>query len=334
MLLKIGRALRSSMALRTRVFGHVERVIGGPLRDDDDFPARRAKRFALQKSRIGRFVFGTADPAARMEDLVISPEGTDIPIRLYRPVAAGPLPAVVNFHGGGWVQGNLEQSEWAASRIAVRAGVVVISVDYRLAPEHVFPAGIEDCWAVTRWVHDNAADLGIDPDRLSVMGDSAGGNLAAVVALLARDAGAPVLRRQILVYPGVEMYDKWPSEIRNADAPVLTSHNMRAYTRIYLGEGFGTKDWRASPIRAASHAGVAPALIQTAELDPLLDNGAHYAEKLRADGVEVTYTPYPGLFHGFLSLPGVMPRAGMALEEIVTTLNSDAKALHEPRQSP
>ena len=315
----------SSLALRTRLFGHLERLIGGPVEADADFPTRRTKRLALQRSRAGRFVFGTADPEALIEDRIISPEGVDLRIRLYRPPAlSGPLPVVVNFHGGGWVQGNIEQSEWASSRIAVRAGVVVISVAYRLAPEHVFPAGVEDSWAVTRWIHDNAADLGIDPDRLSVMGDSAGGNLAAVVALLARDAGAPAIRRQILIYPGVEMYDKWPSEIRHADAPVLTSHNMRAFSRIYLGEAFGTEDWRASPFRAESHAGVAPALIQTAELDPLLDNGAHYAEALRADGVDVTYTEYPGLYHGFISLPGVMPRAAQALDQIVSVLISDS----------
>lgn len=319
------------MALRTRLFGFVEKRTGAPIRDGDDFPKRRAKRFALQMSRVGRFVFGTADPDAVIDNRVISPDGIDIPLRFYRPPAlTGPLPAVINFHGGGWVQGNLEQSEWACSRIAVRAGVVVISVDYRLAPEHVFPAGVEDCWAATQWIHTHAADLGIDPEHLSVMGDSAGGNLAAVVALLARDAGAPNLRRQVLVYPGVEMYDTWPSEIRNADAPVLTSDNMRTYTRIYLGEGFGTKDWRASPIRAESHQGVAPALIQTAEFDPLLDNGSHYAEALEAAGVEVAYTEYPGLFHGFLSLPGVMPGASEALDQIVSVLLGDAER-HEHR---
>lgn len=316
------------MSVRTRLFGVLELRIGSPISEDSDFVTLRAKRLKLQKSRVGRFVFGTADEETIIEDRVISLDGIDIPIRLYRPPAVrGPLPCVINFHGGGWVQGNIEQSEWAASRIAIRAGVVVISVDYRLAPEDLFPAGVDDCWAATRWVHDNAADLGIDPEQLSVMGDSAGGNLAAVVALLARDAGSPPIRRQILIYPGVEMYDKWPSEIRNADAPVLTSHNMRAYSRVYLGAQFGTEDWRASPIRASSHTGVAPALIQTAEFDPLLDNGAHYAEALRADGVDVTYTEYPGLFHGFLSLPGAMPRADRALGEIVSVLISDARPL-------
>lgn len=131
----------------------------------------------------------------------------------------------------------------------------------------------------------------------------------------------------MLVYPGTEMYDKWPSEIRNADAPVLTSRNMRAYTRLYLGEQFGTEDFRASPIRAGSHARVAPALIQTAEFDPLLDNGVKYADMLRAAGVDVDYTEYAGSIHGFLSLPGAVPSAAEALDEIVSTLISDAEAL-------
>lgn len=315
----------SQMALRTRLFGVIERRTASVISPDANFPALRAKRLRLQKSRIGSWIFGTADPAAQIEDRVIVVDGRDISIRFYRP--AGPivdLPLVVNFHGGGWVRGNVEQSEWACSRIAVRAGVVVASVAYRLAPEHHFPAGLEDCWAATTWLHANAVSLGIDAEQMSVMGDSAGGNLAAAVALLARDAGAPTLRRQILVYPSVEMYDKWPSEIRNADAPVLTSDNMRAYAHLYLGDDYGTEDWRASPIRAASHTGIAPALVQTAELDPLLDNGAHYSATLRAAGVDVAYTEYRGLFHGFLSLPGAMPHANRALDEIVSTLQRDA----------
>lgn len=316
----------SQMALRTRLFGAIERRTSSATSPDADFPTLRAKRLKLQRSRIGGWIFGTADPAAQIEDRVIAVDGRDITIRFYRP--AGPavgLPVVVNFHGGGWVRGNVEQSEWACSRIAVRAGVVVASVAYRLAPEHRFPAGLEDCWAATTWLHANAASLGIDAEQMSVMGDSAGGNLAAVVALLARDAGTPALRRQILVYPGVEMYDKWPSEIRNANAPVLTSDNMRAYGHLYLGDEYGTEDWRASPIRAASHTEIAPALIQTAELDPLLDNGARYADVLRAADVDVEYTEYRGLFHGFLSLPGVMPAAKRALDEIVSTVKRDVR---------
>ena len=202
-----------------------------------------------------------------------------------------------------------------------------MSVAYRLAPEHPYPAAVNDCWAATLWVHEHAAELGGDPGRIAVMGDSAGGNVAAVTALRARDVGSPILRAQILIYPGTEMYDKWPSELRNAEAPVLTSRNMHAYARIYLGDDYGTEDFRASPIRAESHLGVAPALIQTAEFDPLLDNGARYADTLRADGVDVAYTEYAGAIHGFLSLPGVVPAASKALDEVVKTLKTALRTL-------
>lgn len=312
------------MAARTRIFAAILKRISSPIEEvgANGFAQVRDRRQALQSSRLGRLAFGKADKRASIEDRVVDLDGTRIRLRIYRPASsAGPLPLVINFHGGGWVQGNPEQSEWAASRIAVRVGAVVVSVAYRLAPEHPFPAAVNDCWAATRWVYDHADELGADPERLVVMGDSAGGNLAAVVALMARDAGAPTLRAQILIYPGVEMIDKWDSEVRNAEAPVLTSRNMRAYSRIYLDGGDGTAV-AASPIRAESHAGVAPALIQTAELDPLLDNGARYARKLRADGVDVTYTEYVGAIHGYLSLPGAVPIASKALDQIVETLES------------
>ncbi|MBC7594312.1 MAG: alpha/beta hydrolase [Kineosporiaceae bacterium] len=318
------------MALRTRIFAVIMKRISRPVEEvgAGDFPQLRAKRQALQASRLGRLAFGTADGRATIEDRVVSLDGTDIRLRIYRPHAvAKSLPVVINFHGGGWVQGNPEQSEWAASRIAVGVEAVVVSVAYRLAPEHPYPAAVNDCWAATLWVHEHAAELGGDPGRIAVMGDSAGGNLAAVTALRARDVGSPILRAQILIYPGTEMYDKWPSELRNAEAPVLTSRNMHAYARIYLGDDYGTEDFRASPIRAESHLGVAPALIQTAEFDPLLDNGARYADTLRADGVDVAYTEYAGAIHGFLSLPGVVPAASRALDEIVKTLKTVLRAL-------
>lgn len=311
------------MAVRTRVFGAILKRISRPVEEvgESGFAEMRRKRLALQRSWIGGLVFGRADPQAVIEDRTVTLEGIDIRLRMYRPSASRePLPGVINFHGGGWVQGNVEQSEWAASRIAVQTNAVVISVAYRLAPEDLFPAAVMDCWAATQWVHANAGDLGVDPTRIAVMGDSAGGNLAAVVALLARDAGSPALTAQVLIYPGTEMYDKWPSEFRNAEAPVLTSHNMHAFARLYLGDQYGTEDFRASPIRAASHTGVAPALIQTAEFDPLLDNGAHYRDALVADGVPVRYAEYEGAIHGFMSLPGVSPPAKRALDDIVDFL--------------
>jgi acetyl esterase len=306
------------MALRTRLFAALLRRTSTPVEEAVNFPLLRAQRLKLQGTAAGRLVFGRTDPDAVTEQITV---GAGARALVHRPKdAIAPLPCVVNFHGGGWVQGNPEQSAWLASRVAVRARAVVISPSYRLAPEDVFPAGLDDCWSSVTWIVEHADELGIDPARIAVMGDSAGGNLAAVVALLARDAGGPPLRAQVLIYPGVEMYDRWPSEDRNAEAPVLTSANMRAFARLYLGEQHGTQDFRASPIRAASHADLPKALIVTAEHDPLLDNGARYRDALVAAGVPVRYTEHAGAIHGFMSLPGVVPVAKVALDDIVAFL--------------
>ena len=307
------------MSWRTRVFASILGRISTPIEEARDFAKLRADRRKLQMSAIGRRVFGTVDKGADVEEVSWDSGRRAI---IYRPKGSiPPLPCVINFHGGGWVQGNPEQSGWLSSRVAVRNNVVVVAPAYRLAPEDVFPAGVEDCSDVLDWVVANAEDLGIDPERVAVMGDSAGGNLAAVTALLARDAGGPELRAQVLIYPGVEMYDKWPSEIRNAEAPVLTSRNMRAFAKLYLGVQYGTEDFRASPIRAASHANLPKAFILTAEHDPLLDNGAHYRDALVAAGVPVRYAEYEGAIHGFMSLPGVVPVAKRALDDIVDFLS-------------
>ncbi|MEO6606387.1 MAG: alpha/beta hydrolase [Aeromicrobium sp.] len=308
----------SSMPVRTRIFAAILRRISTPVEEARDYAKLRGDRLRLQSTAIGRRVFGAPDKGAELEEISW---GKDRRALVYRPKGGiAPLPCVINFHGGGWVQGNPEQSSWAASRIAVRSNVVVISPAYRLAPENRFPAGLEDCRDAVEWVVKNADQLGINPERIAVMGDSAGGNLAAVVSLLARDSGGPEIRAQVLIYPGVEMYDKWPSEIRNAEAPVLTSHNMNAFARLYLGDQYGTEDFRASPIRAESHADLPKAFILTAEHDPLLDNGAHYRDALVAAGVPVRYAEYEGAIHGFMSLPGVSPPAKHALDDIVDFL--------------
>lgn len=305
----------TGLALRTRLFGALLRRRSTPVEQAEDHARLRAERLRLQGTAIGRFVFGRTDPDATVDEILV---GRGSRALVHRPKGVvGPLPCVVNFHGGGWVQGNPEQSSWMASRIAVRNHAVVISPSYRLAPEDPFPAGVDDCWDSLAWIAEHAGSLGINAERIAVMGDSAGGNLAAVVALLARDAGAPALRAQLLIYPGVEMYDRWSSEDRNAEAPVLTSANMRAFARLYLGEQYGTEDFRASPIRASSHAGLPATMIVTAASDPLLDNGARYRDVLVAGGVAVRYAEYDAAIHGFMSLPGVVPIAKNALDDIV-----------------
>ncbi len=308
----------TSMPMRTRIFAAILRRTATPVEEVRDFAKLRGERLRLQETVIGRRIFGSSDKDSEVEEISW---GKDRRAIVHRPKGGiAPLPCVINFHGGGWVQGNPEQSGWAASRLAVRNNVVVISPAYRLAPENLFPAGLEDCRDAVDWVVKNADELGVNSERIAVMGDSAGGNLAAVVALLARDAGGPEIRAQVLIYPCVEMYDKWPSEIRNAEAPVLTSRNMRAFGHLYLGDQYGTEDFRASPIRAESHADLPKAFILTAELDPLLDNGAHYRDALVAAGVPVRYAEYKGAIHGFMSLPGVSPPAKQALDDIVDFL--------------
>jgi len=242
------------------------------------------------------------------------PDGTVLRLRTYRPRGAGgPLPVVVNFHGGGWSTGNPRQSDWWCSTIAAQADVAVVSVAYRLAPEHPFPTGPEDCYEATSWVSAHAAELGVDASRLAVMGDSAGGNLAASVSVMARDRGGPAIALQVLIYPCVEMQDEFASEIENATAPVLTKHDMTRFSGVYMADGDRT-DPRASPLRA-KHDGLPPALIQTAQYDPLRDQGGAYADALRSAGVPVRLTNYVDAVHGYISVPGLVPTARQAVAE-------------------
>lgn len=309
---------RVPLPLVTRVFGVLERLASTPVEEIDDFSTRREQRLKLQRSPVGRWLFGTPDPAVRTTMHHVDVDGRPRRFLQHRLVGGAATsatpPVVLNLHGGGWVQGNPEQSAWFASRVAARTGAVVLSFDYRLAPEHPFPAGVDDAWAALQWVVDHAEELDVDPERVAVMGDSAGGGLAATLGLLARDAGAPRLRAEVLIYPGVEMYDRWPSEDEFADAPVLTSSNMRGFVRRYLGEQHGTLDWRASPIRAASHAGLPSTLVLVAGHDPLADNGRRYAARLGEQGVHVVLQEFPDALHGFISLPGVSPAAEDAVQ--------------------
>lgn len=249
----------------------------------------------------------------------VAADGTPLALRIYRPKDAGPdpLPVVVNFHGGGWVSGDLKHSEWWASSIAAEAHVLVVSVDYRLAPEHPFPGPAEDCYDATAWIADHATELNAEPGRLAVMGDSAGGNLAAVVALMARDRGTPEIAAQLLIYPTVDLTHSFPSVEENANAPILGREDVRTNARNYLHNSPRERtDPYASPLRA-KHEDLPPALVQTAQFDPLRDEGAAYADALREAGVDVEYTNYLDAVHGYISLPGLVPEAKDALAEAV-----------------
>jgi acetyl esterase/lipase len=246
--------------------------------------------------------------------------GVDLPVRVYRPGGSVDerLPLIVNFHGGAFVSGDPRQSEWWCSSIADAVHAVVVSVDYRLAPEHPYPTPPEDCYAATQWAVERAADLGADGSRLAVMGDSAGGNLAAAVAVMARDRGTPQIALQVLIYPAVDHVNSYPSEDENEFAPMLGKADLQAAPLYCPGS---ESEPYASPL-FADHTGLAPALIQTAQHDPLRDQGTSYAAALRKAGVAVQLVNYVDGVHGFISIPGVQPCARQALGDASTALRS------------
>jgi acetyl esterase len=246
-----------------------------------------------------------------------------IPFRLYRPKgvpASSPLPALIFFHGGGWVIGDLETHDVLCRQLTAAAGISVVNVDYRLAPEHKFPAALEDAWAATRWVAAHAGELGIDAGRLAVGGDSAGGNLAAVVAILARDHGGPALALQVLTYPVTDVAAESASYAEFAEGFMLTRDSMRWFIAHYLRDKQDALDWRVSPLRAPSLAGVAPALVVTAGFDPLRDEGEAYAKRLREAGVRVDSICYGGMIHGFAPMGRLIETGNRAVAHAAASL--------------
>ena len=262
------------------------------------------------------------EDVASVEDLEVPGPDGPLPVRVYRPDgAAVPAPVVVFFHGGGWVLGSIATHDATCRGLANRTGAVYVSVDYRLAPEHPYPAAPEDCYAATCWVADHAADLGVDPGRLAVAGDSAGGNLAAVVCQMARDRSGPAIAFQLLIYPVTDLdFDRWPSMEENADGPLLTREGMDWFARHYVGTLPFTGDPYAAPIRAADLSGLPQAHVATAGHDPLRDEGAGYAEALAAAGVTVGYDNFATMIHGFVGFADVVPAAGEARDRIAAAL--------------
>jgi acetyl esterase len=266
----------------------------------------------------------TLAPVRSTEDATIPGPGGDIPIRIYRPDADGQVPTMAFFHGGGFVIGSIETHDDHARLLCRDVGMVVVSVDYRLAPEHKFPAGFEDCLAATQWAAANIATLGGDPDKLVVGGDSAGGNLAAAVALATRESG-PKLAAQFLIYPGVDFVEDadYPSRIENGEGLFLTAEDMVWFGEHYLNDETDRSDPRASMIHAQSLAGAPPAVIGTGEFDPLRDEGEAYGKALADAGLEVHVQRYDGLIHGFYGL-GVHSAAAAAA---VTDMNNSLRKL-------
>ncbi|MHB1133088.1 MAG: alpha/beta hydrolase [Chloroflexota bacterium] len=248
------------------------------------------------------------DPSLATAERAIAGPGGDLPLRLYTPAGPRPLPALAWFHGGGWVTGGLNSNDGVCRELARALGCLVVSVDYRLAPEHRFPAGLEDCYAATRWLGANAVALGADPARLAVAGPSAGGNLAAAVALAAKDRGGPALVAQVLIYPVCDRGLDWPSHGESRAEYGFTSADVAQAWRYYLARDEDGAHPYASPLRAPDLAGLPPACVVTGEFDPLRDEGAAYARRLAASGVPTRYACYPGVNHGFLNMPQLRQR--------------------------
>jgi acetyl esterase len=272
---------------------------------------------------IGSVVKREPPPLAKVETLMISgPEGSQLRVRVYRPVGEGPFGACLYFHGGGWVLNDIDTHDDVVRRLTGASGFVFVSVDYRLAPEHKYPAATEDAYTALKWVARSAESLQIDPRRIAVCGDSAGGNLAAVLCLMTRDRGGPPVAFQALIYPITDCDFERRSYRDNADGYFLTTKQMRWFWNHYVSTPEQMSEPYASPIKAASLSGLPPALIQTAEFDPLCDEGEAYAEALRAAGVSVTRRRYDGLIHAFVKRVDQFDAATEAILEIGAALRS------------
>ena len=253
------------------------------------------------------------EEVATVEDRTLPLNGESIPVRIYRPSADSKVrPVLVWFHGGGWVIGNLDSADFACRMLTNASGCVVVSVDYRLAPEHKFPAAADDCFAATQWVVEHADELGVDASKVAVGGDSAGGNLAAVVAQMAKEAGGPAISYQALVYPVTNFSFATASYTDNAEGYLLTRASMEWFWGHYLGNEGDGQHVKASPLLCADLTGLPPAIVITAEYDPLRDEGEAYADALRKAGVAVESKRYEGQIHGFFANPAIDDGAAAA----------------------
>jgi acetyl esterase len=287
-------------------------------------PAADARRMVKEAGEQARALVPPPD-VARVEDRTVPGPAGEIPVRIYWPLVDNPpaaFPLVVYFHGGGWVICDLDSHDNICRTLSNASGAVVVSVDYRLAPEHTYPAAADDAYAATAWAAKHASELGADATRTAVAGDSAGGNLAAVVALMARDKGTPALQHQLLIYPVTDIspghHDAHPSKKENGTGYFLTTDHMDWFREQYLPDGADGTDPYISPLLAADLSGLPPATVMTAEFDPLRDEGEAYGARLQDAGVAADIRRYDGVFHGFFSMSPLLP--------IAETANKDAAA--------
>ncbi len=278
-----------------------------------------------QLATFARLLGGKPAPVAAVEEIVIPGPGGDIPARLYRPLNAptGPLPVLVFYHGGGWMQGDLETHDQPCRLLANKSGGLVLSIDYRLAPEHKFPAAVDDCLAAFRWVRDNGADIGADGERIAVGGDSAGGNLSAVVCQQIAQAGEAGPMFQLLLYPATDYRLATRSFELFADGFFLTRERIDWYLGLYLDDlAIQGPDPRFSPALTEDLTGQPPALVITAGFDPLRDEGRDYHQSLLAAGVKSDYLQYDGMIHAFINMAGVLPQGVDALARSAAALKA------------
>jgi acetyl esterase len=277
-------------------------------------PLDQARTQSIAFAELGA---GPKEPMAAVDDRTVPGPAGEIPVRVYTPVESGAaLPAVVYFHGGGWVIMGIETHDWICRRLAKESGAVVVSVEYRLAPEHRFPAALDDCYAAAKYVADHASEFGVDGARVAVAGDSAGGNLSAAVALQARAAGEPALAAQVLVYPVTDAANDTDSYKENCTGYLLEEPAMKWFWEQYMGPDGDPYDAYASVLRAADLSGLPPAIVITAEYDPLRDEGEAYAQRLDGFDVPTTTIRYDGVIHGFLGMREIVPEADAAMAAI------------------
>ena len=287
-----------------------------------DAGAKPFETMTPAEARVAAWAFkdlgGPPEAVASLHHRFVPGPTADLPVRIYRPSGAGDedLPGLVYFHGSGWVVLNIEICDAFSRALANRTGCVVVAVNYQKAPEHKFPIPLDDCYAATRWVFDNAGEVGVDPTRIGVIGDSAGGNLAAAVTLRARDENGPPLAYQVLVYPAVQYGWDTPSALANAEGFLLQRASMEYFWTHYVRSPSDAEHPYCSPLAAEDHAGLPPALIVSAEFDPLCDDGRNYANKLEAAGVPTKFSVYDGMIHGFLWMSGVLDQSKALVDEI------------------
>ena len=262
-------------------------------------------------------------PVAKVTDVAIAGPGGDLPLRIYTPGGAGPFPILVYYHGGGYVVCNLDTHDQLCHELCHESGAMIVSVDYRLAPEHKFPAATDDCLAAARWAGEHIGDFNGDAGRIALGGDSCGGALAAVTNIRVRDEGGPAVRGQLLVYPITDYYDPpTQSYIDNADGYFLTRDGMKWFYDHYLNNSAEARHPHVAPLRCPDLGGLAPAYVITAEFDPLRDEGDQYARRLSEAGVNTVHKPYPGMIHGFYSQIGILDRSAEAIADSCAWLKS------------